>query len=389
MSTNYKREMKKIDFIPYAKQWIDKGDIKDALKVLQSDWLTQGPAVDAFEKAVARYTGAAYAVAVSSGTGALHIAYAASIKKGDEVITTPLTFAATSNMLIHLGAKPVFVDINPDTLTLDARQIEKKITKKTKAIAPVDFAGHPCEYDQIQRIAKKHRLLVIVDAAHALGSVYKNKQIGSLADITILSFHPVKTITTGEGGMILTSRKDFAQKMRILRHHGIIKKPEQGAWYYEIEYPGFNYRITDFQCALGLSQFKKLGSFIKRRQEIVEIYNHAFARIPEIITPKSKSYAKPAWHLYIIQLQLAKLRVDRRKIFEALQKAGIGVQVHYMPLHLHPFYQKTFGYKKGDFPIAEMYYERAISLPLFPKMKAQEIRYIINTVKNILKKFTL
>lgn len=366
--------------IPYGHQWIDNNDIKEVVKVLKSNWLTQGPNVEAFEKAVAAYCGAKYAVAVSSGTSALYMAYrAAEIGLQDEVITTPLTFAATANMVFFCGAKPVFADIQQDTLNIDPKEIEKKITKKTKAIAVVDFAGHPCDYDIILKIAKKHKLLVIEDACHALGAEYKNKKVGGLADMTILSFHPVKHITTGEGGMVLTNNKDFYKKLKVLRSHGIVKKPEKGAWYYEIENPSFNFRITDIQCALGISQLKKLDTFIKRRREIVAMYNQAFKGIKEIMIPAEKEYAKSSWHIYPIQV----LGTDRKKVFEILQERGIGVQVHYMPLHLHPFYQKKFEYNQGDFPVAEQYYKGAITLPLFPSMKNSDIKKVIQEVKKI------
>lgn len=370
--------MAKVPIIPYGHQWVDEKDIKEVVRVLRSDWLTQGPKIEEFERAVAKYCGAKYGVAVSSGTAALHAAYiAAGIKPGDEVITTPLSFAATSNMLVFCGAKPVFADIQKDTLNIEPEEIEKKITGKTKAIVMVDFAGHPCDCDKIIKIAKENNFLVIEDACHALGAEYKGKKVGGLADMTILSFHPVKHITTGEGGMILTNNKDFYEKLKIFRHHGIIRKPEQGPWYYEIESPGYNYRITDIQCALGLSQFKKIDKFLKRRKEIAKTYNKAFRDIKKIILPAEKDYAKSSWHIYPIQAQ----GTDRRKFFESLQKKGIGMQVHYMPLHLHPFYIKKFGYKKGDFPIAEKYYERAITLPLFPKMTGKDIQYVIKIVK--------
>jgi len=254
---------------------------------------------------------------------------------------------------------------------------------------PVDFAGHPCDYDRILKIARKHKLLVIEDACHALGAEWKPasakgygeaRKIGSFADMTILSFHPVKHITTGEGGMALTNNKNFCEKLKIFRHHGIVKKPQKGKWYYEIEEPAFNYRITDFQCALGLSQLKKIGKFLKRRREIAAKYNKAFKNIKEIILPAEKDNVKSAWHIYPIQIK----KGNRKKIFDDLQKQGIGVQVHYMPLHLHPFYKKKFGYKKGNFPIAENYYKRAITLPLFPKMTNKEVQYVINSVKKIL-----
>jgi len=374
--------LNKKKIIPYGHQWIDKKDIKEVVKVLRGDWITQGPNVERFERAVAKYCRVKYAVAVSSGTAALHAAYtAAGIKTGDEVITTPLTFAATANCIVFCGGKPVFVDIQKDTLNIDPKKIEAKITKKTKAIAVVDFAGHPCDYDETKKIAKKHKLLIIEDAAHSLGSEYKEKRIGSLADMTILSFHPVKIITTGEGGMVLTNNKDFYEKLKVFRHHGIIKKPEKGGWYYEIEKPGYNYRLTDFQCALGISQLRKIDKFIKERRDIVAKYNKAFKDINEIVAPTERDYVKSAWHIYPIQLNLEKLKNGRKKIFEEMQKEGLGVQVHYIPLHLQPFYKKKFNYKKGNFPVAERYYERAVTLPLFPKMPDKEVNKVIKTVK--------
>ncbi len=373
--------MAKKPIIPYGHQWIDEADVKEVVKALSSDWLTQGPKVEEFEKALAKYCGAKYAVAVSSGTTALYAAYnVAGIKLRDEIITTPLTFAATSNMAAILGAKPVFVDIESETLNIDPEKIDQKITSKTKAIVTVDFAGHPADYDKILKVAKKHNLLVIEDACHALGAVYKNKRVGSLTDMAILSFHPVKNITTGEGGAILTNNKNFYEKLKIFRHHGTVKKSEKGKWYYKIENPGFNCRITDFQCALGTSQLKKIGKFLKRRKKIVSEYNKAFKNIKKIILPVEKNYAKSAWHIYPVQIN----GLNRRKVFETLQKKGIGCQVHYMPLHLHPFYKKKFGYKKGDFPRAEKYYERAITLPLYPKMTNKDVQYVIKSVKKII-----
>src|SRR3989344_4572714 len=257
--------------IPYGHQAIDRSDIASVASVLKSDWITQGPVVDQFERSVATYCNVRYAVAFSSGTAALHAAYAAGgIEPGDEVITTPMTFAATASAIVYCGGKPVFADIQKDTLNISPAEIKKKITKRTKAIAVVDFAGHPADLDAIRTIAKEHNLLIIEDAAHALGSEYKGKKVGSLSDMTIFSFHPVKAITTGEGGMVVTNRKDFYEKLKIFRSHGIIKRPEKGAWYYELEKLGNNYRITDFQCALGLNQMKKLKKFIQRRREIVQ-----------------------------------------------------------------------------------------------------------------------
>ena len=377
--------LNKKKIIPYGHQWIDEKDIKEVVKVLKSDWITQGPNVEEFEKKIAEYCKVKYAVAVSSGTAALQAAYTvAGIGSGDEVITTSLTFAATANMIVQCGGKPVFADIQGDTLNIDSKEIEKKITNKTKAVAPVDFAGQPCDYGEIKKIAKENKLLIIEDAAHALGAEYKGKKIGSFADMTILSFHPVKAISTGEGGAILTNNKNFYEKLKLFRHHGIVKKPEKGGWYYEIESPGYNFRITDFQCALGISQLKKINKFIKKRREIVKKYNEAFRDIKEIIIPTERDYVKSAWHIYPIQLRLEKLKVDRKKIFEELRKKGLGVQVHYLPIHLQPFYRKKFGYKKGDFSIAERYYERAITLPLFPRMTSKEVNRVIKTIKKII-----
>jgi len=368
--------------IPYGHQWIDANDIKEVVKVLKSDWLTQGPKVEEFEKAVSKYCGSKYAVAVSSGTSALYLAYVvAGVKSGDEVITTPLTFAATANMITFCGAKPVFADVEEETLNINPKEIEKKISEKTKAIATVDFAGLPCDYKEIFEIAKKHNLLVIEDACHALGAEYRGKKIGSFTDMTILSFHPVKHITTGEGGMILTNNKDFYEKLKILTSHGMVKIPEKGAWYYEIENPSFNFRLTDIQCALGISQLKKIDKFLKRRREIVKIYGQAFKGIKNIVLPAENDHAKSAWHIFPIQVK----NLDRKKVFEDLRHLGIGVQVHYMPLSLQPFYKKKFGYKEGDFPVAEKYYERAITLPLFPKMTDSDIKKVIKTVSGIIK----
>jgi len=368
--------------IPYGHQWIDEKDIKEVIKVLKGDWITQGPKVEEFEKAVAKYCGVKYAVAVSSGTAALHAAYTvAGIGQGDEVITTPLTFAATANAVVYCGGKPVFVDVESDTLNINPELVEGLITPKTKAIAPVDFAGRPCDYDEILKIAKENNLLIIEDAAHSLGSEYKGKKVGSFSDMTVLSFHPVKTITTGEGGMVLTNNKEFYERMKTFRQHGIVKKPEIGKWYYEIENLGYNYRLTDFQSALGISQLKKADKFIKRRRQIVEKYNRAFEGIEEIIIPAEEKYAKSAWHIYVVQFVLERLKAGRKEIFEALQREGIGVQVHYLPVHMHPFYKNNFGYKLGDFPIAEKYYERAITLPLFPKMANRDINKVIKVVR--------
>jgi perosamine synthetase len=371
--------------LPYGHQWIDNEDIASVVEVLKGDWITQGPKVDEFEKRVAEYCHAKYAVAVSSGTAALHAACAvAGISPGNEAITAPITFAATANAIVYGSGKPVFADIREDTLNIDAGEIRKRLSPETKAILPVDFAGHPADLDEIRKIASEKGLIIIEDASHALGAEYKGRKTGSLADMTIFSFHPVKHITTGEGGMILTNSKEFYEKLKTFRHHGIVPKPDKGPWYYEIPQPGHNFRITDFQCALGLSQLKKLALFIQRRRKIAARYNEAFAKMEEIITPFEEDFVKAVYHIYVIQLRTEMLKVGRREIFEALRAENIGVNVHYLPIHLHPFYQDKFGYKRGDYPKAERYYERAITLPIFPKMSDEDVKDVIEAVRKVI-----
>lgn len=366
-------------YISYGRQWIGKDDIKEVVEVLKSGWLTQGPKVEEFENALARYCKAKYAAVFSSGTAALHSAYLAANLNEGEVITTPLTFAATSNMLVFCGAKPVFVDIEQGTLNINPEKIAKRVNSKTKAIVTVDFGGNPCDYEKILAIAKKHNLIVIEDACHALGAAYKNKKVGSFADMTIFSFHPVKSITTGEGGAVITNNKAFFEKLKIIRNHGIIKKPDRGKWYYQISEPFFNYRITDIQCALGLSQLRKIDRFIKRRREIAKIYQKALKDVASIILPKESALGSSAWHIYPVRL----LKGNRKEFMEQLHKNDIGTQVHYIPLHMQPFYKKNFGYKKGDFPVTEEYYRCALTLPLFPAMKNWEIQKVITAVRGV------
>lgn len=374
------------EVLPYGHQWIDDEDITAVAEVLKTDWITQGPKIEEFEKKVAEYCGAKYAVAVSSGTAALHAACAvAEISDGSEVITTPITFAATANAIIYCGGKPVFADIREDTLNIDPDEIRRRISFRTKAILPVDFAGHPSDLDEIIAIAKERNLVVIEDATHALGAEYKGRRIGSLADMTVLSFHPVKHITTGEGGMLLTDNRDSYEKLKVFRHHGIVKDNlDIGPWHYAIYEPGYNFRITDFQCALGLSQMNKLDRFIQRRREIAATYNRAFAEVEEIITPLEEDYVKAVYHIYVIQLRTEMLKVGRKEIFEALRAENIGVNVHYVPLNLQPFYQREFGYKKGDYPKAESYYERAITLPVFPRMTDSDVEDVIEAMRKVI-----
>ena len=377
-------------FLPYGQQWIDDEDINEVVKVLKGDYLTTGPKISEFENRLAQYVGSKYAVAVSNGTAALHAAcFAAGIEKGDEVITTPLTFAASANCILYQGGKPIFADIDFDTYNIDPSEIEKNITEKTKAIIPVDFTGQPVDMDRIKDIAEKYGLIVIEDAAHALGAEYKGNKIGSLADMTIFSFHPVKHITTGEGGMITTNDEKLYNRLVLFRTHGITRdanrlaNKKEGSWYYEQLELGYNYRITDIQCALGISQLNKLDKFIQRRKEIVQKYNNYLKDIDGVILPYQATYAKSSWHLYVIQLELEKFKVGRKIIFEALRAENIGVNVHYIPVYYHPYYQRL-GYKKGLCPKAEKFYERALTLPLYPKMEEKDIEDVVTALEKVL-----
>lgn len=373
-------------YIPYGRQYVDDEDIEEVVKVLKSDFLTTGPVITEFEKKVADYVGAKYAVAVSNGTAALHAAcYAANIKEGDEVITTPITFAASSNCVLYCGAVPVFADIDPKTYNIDPEDIERKITDRTKAIIAVHFTGQPCDMGRIHEIANKHGLIVIEDAAHALGAVYEGKKVGSLSEMTTFSFHPVKHITTGEGGMILTNQRELYERLKLFRAHGITREEQllrknDGPWYYEQLELGYNYRITDIQCALGISQMKKLPYFLKRRKEIAKKYQEAFADCKNIQLPYQKPGCENAWHLYIIRVKGGK----RKEVFEQLREAGIGVNVHYIPVYKHPYYQEH-GYEGIRCPNAEQYYEEAISLPIYPALKEAEQQYVIEKIQKICK----
>lgn len=380
-----------MELIPYGHQWIDEEDVKAVMDVLTSDRITQGPKVDEFEKKVADYCGSKYAVAMSSGTAALHAACSvAGIKEDNEAITTPITFAATANAIVYCQGKPVFADIDSNTLNIDPAEIERKISPKTKAILPVDFAGLPADLDEINDIAKRKGLVVIEDACHALGAGYKGRRIGSLSDMTILSFHPVKHITTGEGGMVLTNNEQYYHNLKIFRHHGLVRSnnSEEEPWLYEIHRLGHNFRITDFQCALGISQMNRLDSFIERRREIAARYNEAFSALQEVTTPIESKNKKAVYHIYVIQLRLDRLTKSRKDIFLTLQDNKVGVNVHYLPAHFHPYYQKTWGFKKGDFPKAEKYYEKALTLPLFPGMSDDEVNFVIKTFKKVIQNFS-
>lgn len=370
--------------IPYGKQTIEQDDIQAVVDVLKSDFLTTGPKIAEFEQTVADYVGAKYAVAISNGTSALHAAcFATGIGPGDEVITTPLTFAASANCVLYCGGTPVFADVDPKTYNIDPEDIRRKITDRTKAIIAVHLAGQPCDMDAIHSIAREHGLIVIEDGAHALGSVYKGKKVGSMSDMTTFSFHPVKPITTGEGGMIVTDNEDFYKKMVLFRSHGITRDDSMmtrndGPWFYQQFDLGYNYRITDIQCALGCSQMKKLDRFLARRKEIVARYNEAFADCDNIITPYQLSDTESGWHLYIVQVK----KCDRRQVFENMREKGIGVNVHYIPVYMHPYYQEH-GYENVHCANAEEIYSHIISLPLYPGLTSEQQDYVIDTLKSL------
>jgi perosamine synthetase len=380
--------------LPYGHQWLDDDDIAAVVAVLRSNWLTTGPKVDEFEQVFAETVGAREAVAVSSGTAALHAAmYAIGIKPGDEVIVPAMTFVATANCVVYQGGVPVFTDVDPDTLLLDPIQVETKITPRTKAIIAVDYAGQPCDYDALWAIANKYGLMLVADACHALGGTYKGRPVGSLAHLTVFSFHPVKHITTGEGGMVTTNDSQLAQRMRIFRNHGITtdhrQREQQGSWFYEMVDLGYNYRITDIQCALGLSQLRKLPAWVKRRQEIAQRYHAAFAEIPAVRPLGVRPEVSHAYHLYVVRLDLTRLRATRAQIFAALRAEGIGVNVHYIPVHLHPFYRKRFGTGPGLCPVAEAAYNEIISLPIFPSMTNEDINDVVQAIRKVIAAYTV
>jgi UDP-4-amino-4,6-dideoxy-N-acetyl-beta-L-altrosamine transaminase len=374
--------------LPYGRQTVDEEDVARVIETLRSYWLTTGPKVAEFERAFARTVGSQDAVSVSSGTAALHAAaFAAGIEPGDEVITTPITFAATANCVRYLGGTVVFADVDPVSLNLAPKEVKAKISDRTKAIIAVDYGGQPADLDELLAIAANHELIVIEDAAHALGATYKGRPVGSISPLSTFSFHPVKQITTGEGGMVTTGDPAFAERLRSFRNHGISadfrQRERQSSWYYEMQDLGYNYRLTDIQCALGLSQLSKLDGWVSRRREIARRYTEAFESLSEIEVPRVAEDRESSWHLYVIRLLLDRLRVERDQIFRALRAENIGVNVHYIPVPWHPYYQRL-GYKKGEWPVAESAYERLISLPLWAGMADEDIRDVIEAVRKVI-----
>ncbi len=376
--------------IYYGHQWVDDADVQAVASVLKGDYLTCGPTIDALEKRLCEVTGAKYAVAVCNGTAALHCAcIAAGLGEGDEVITTPLTFAASANCAVYVGAKPVFADVDPETYNIDSDSIEAHITDKTRAVVAVDFTGQAVDHDRIREICDRHGLICIIDAAHAIGTKYKGRPEGSIGDMTCFSFHPVKTVTAGEGGAITTNDPELYRKLRLASQHGIVRNPEEfacgeaeGPWYYEMQELGFNYRMTDFQAALLISQLNKLPEFSARRKEIVKRYDEAFKDMPEIFVQREIPESDTTRHLYIIQLNFDKLSCTRREFFDAMSAENVQPQVHYVPVYWFPFYEKM-GYNKGLCPIAEKIYKGIMSIPLYPMMSDYDVDSTIEAVKKI------
>jgi perosamine synthetase len=380
--------------LPYGRQSLDNGDIQSVVEVLKSDWLTTGPKIAEFEEAFAAWVGAKHAISFSSGTAALHAAaFAANLGPGDEAITTPMTFCATANCVLYQGATPVFADVSDDTLNLDPQQVSRKISPRTKAIIAVDYAGHPAALDELRAIATKTGALLIEDASHALGAEFHGKRVGSIADMTIFSFHPVKHLTTGEGGMVTTNDARLAETLHRFRNHGISsdarQRHESGQWFYEMVLLGFNYRLTDIACALGLSQLSKLDANLSRRREIAAQYARVFADLPMTV-PAVRAGALPAWHLYPIRLKLESLSAGRTEIFRALRAENIGVNVHYVPVHRHPYYREHFpeNSAKGGFPLAENAYERLVSLPMFHSLTQSDVEDVSRALHRVLAYYT-
>jgi dTDP-4-amino-4,6-dideoxygalactose transaminase len=382
------------DFLPFSLPDIGDEEIDEVIQVLKSGWITTGPKVREFEENFARFIGSQHAIAVNSGTAALHLALEAiGLKKGDQVIMSPLTFAATAEVVCYFGAKPVFVDIDEGTMNMDPSKFEEyissRLNKRTKAVIPVHYGGLPCKMDRIMKIAQRCGLRVIEDAAHAFPVKYQGQMIGTIGDATCFSFYATKTITTAEGGMLTTNDGTIADRARIMRLHGMNKDAwmrytTQGNWYYEIIAPGFKYNLTDIAAALGLVQLKRAYAMLEKRGQIADIYNEAFKDLPEIKTPYFAG--DHAWHLYVIRLDTEKLKIDRKKFIEELRARGIGTSVHFIPLHIHPFYRDTYHYQPNDYPLSFRAYKQIVSLPVYSKMSVDDAYRVADAVKEVIEK---
>jgi len=379
-------------FLPFHVPEIGDEEIQSVIETLRSGWLTTGLKTKQFEENFARYVGSQNAVAVNSGTAALHLALeAVGIREGDEVLVPTMTFTATAEVVLYLKARPVLLDCEPDSLNVDPKQIERAITPRTRAVIPVHIGGQACKMDEILQLARAHNLKVIEDAAHALPARYHEKMIGTIGDITCFSFYATKTITTGEGGMATTDHAEWADRMRMMSLHGISKDAwkrysNEGSWYYEVHSPGYKYNLTDIAGAMGIEQLKKCERFWHARQRIAARYDEAFADLPEIQRPTQASDVQHAWHLYVIQLELERLGIDRAAFVNALKDEGIGTSVHFIPLHLHPFYRDAGGYQPGDFPIATRVFDRIVSLPIYPSMSDENVDRVIAAVTRTIKR---
>jgi dTDP-4-amino-4,6-dideoxygalactose transaminase len=375
-------------FIPFSPPWIGEEEITEVIDTLRSNWITTGPKVKRFEKAFSSFTGAPKALAVNSATDAMLVGLAAlGIGPGDEVITTPMTFCSTAHVIEHLGARPLFVDVEPDTLNINPDLVERAITSRTRAIMPVHLYGHPCEMDSIMEIARQLNLFVVEDAAHALPALYKGRMIGTIGTLTAFSFYATKNLTTAEGGM-LTGDPDLIDRARLWSLHGMSRDAykrysAEGSWHYEVVLPGFKCNMTDIQASLGLHQLNKLPAFQKRRREVVQAYNIAFQNIPELETPMERLEVESAWHLYVMRLNLDRLSIDRARFIEELKARKIGTSVHFIPLHLHPYFRDKYGYQPEDFPTAYGNYKRIVTLPLHPRLSKEDVARIIGAVKEV------
>ena len=374
--------------IPYGHQSISEADVQAVISTLRSDWITQGPTVERFERAVAEFCGVAHAVAVSSGTAALHAAMAAvGVGPGDEVIVPAMTFVATANCVVYQGATPVFADVGRNDLLMDLASVETLITPRTRAIVAVDYAGQPCNYTALREIAKRHGLVLVADASHSLGATDGGRPVGAMADLTTFSFHPVKPITTGEGGMIVTDDETLAARMRAFRGHGIDRdvqsRSRDGEWRYDMGELGFNYRLTDIQAALGLTQLASLPYWIGRRQEIARRYDHVFAAIEGVQPLARRADVVHGYHLYVVRLDEAAVGLSRAAMFKALRNHGIGVNVHYLPVYWHSYYRDRYGYEAGLCPVAEVAYEEILSLPIYPELSDNGVDRVIAAVEDI------
>lgn len=382
-------------FLPFHLPELGQEEIRSVVETLESGWLTTGSKVKTFEADFAGFIGCQSAVAVNSCTAALHLALdALGLSEGDEVIVPTMTFTATAEVVLYFKARPVLVDCRADTLNITAEKIAAAITSKTKAVIPVHFAGHPCDMDAIMDVARTHRLSVVEDAAHALPAAYRGRKVGTIGDITCFSFYATKTITTGEGGMATTDNADWAERMRMMSLHGIShdawkRYSKEGSWYYEVHHPGFKYNLTDIAAAIGIEQLKKCERFSAARTRIATMYNDAFSDLPEIQRPSVAPEVQHAWHLYVIQLELDRLRIDRKQFIELLAEKGIGTSVHFIPLHLHPFYRGRYDCQPADFPVASTIFDRIVSLPIYPKMSLHDIEMVISVVRDTIKRYRL